>query len=49
MTNSSLIESTVVAAHQLSKQVHAPEGVLTLLDNINLKIQLSEAVAILGA
>lgn len=39
----------MVAAHQLGKQVHAPEGVLTLLDNINLKIQLSEAVAILGA
>ncbi len=39
----------MVTAHQLSKQVHAPEGVLTLLDNINLKIQLSEAVAILGA
>ncbi|EIJ42618.1 putative ABC-type transport system involved in lysophospholipase L1 biosynthesis, ATPase component [Beggiatoa alba B18LD] len=40
---------TVVKAEQVGKQVHAPEGVLTLLSAVDLHIQQGEAVAIVGA
>lgn len=43
------IAATVVRAEQLSKQVNAPEGQLTILDSVDLHIQQQEAVAILGA
>ncbi|HEW98198.1 MAG: ABC transporter [Candidatus Parabeggiatoa sp. nov. 3] len=46
MINSS---SVIVAAHYLSKQVQAPEGVLTILNTVNLTLSAGEAVAILGA
>ncbi|EDN67232.1 ABC transporter [Beggiatoa sp. PS] len=44
-----MMNSLVVAAHHLTKQVHAPEGTLTILDDINLELKAGEAVAILGA
>jgi len=43
------MNSLVVAAYHLTKQVHAPEGTLTILDDINLELKAGEAVAILGA
>jgi putative ABC transport system ATP-binding protein len=46
MVNSSTI---IVAAKNLSKQVQAPEGVLTILNTVNLTLYAGEAVAILGA
>jgi putative ABC transport system ATP-binding protein len=46
MTYSSTV---IVTAHNLTKQVNAPEGMLTILDNIELTILQQEAVAILGA
>jgi putative ABC transport system ATP-binding protein len=46
MTHSSTV---IVTAHNLTKQVNAPEGILTILDNIELTILQQEAVAILGA
>lgn len=46
MTHSSTV---IVTAHDLTKQVNAPEGMLTILDNIELTILQQEAVAILGA
>ncbi|WP_083991599.1 ABC transporter ATP-binding protein [Beggiatoa leptomitoformis] len=39
----------VVKAEQVSKQVNAPEGILTLLSAVDLHIQQGEAVAIVGA
>lgn len=41
--------TVIVTAHNLTKQVNAPEGMLTILDNIELIILQQEAVAILGA
>jgi putative ABC transport system ATP-binding protein len=43
------MNSLIVTAHNLTKQVHAPEGTLTILDDINLELKAGEAVAILGA
>jgi len=40
---------SVVKAEQVSKQVNAPEGPLSLLTAIDLHIQAGEAVAIIGA
>ena len=39
----------MVQAQNLTRQVPSPEGVLTLLDDINLSIAPGEAVAIVGA
>ena len=39
----------MVQAQNLTRQVPSPEGVLTLLDDINLSIDPGEAVAIVGA
>lgn len=40
--------SPVIVTHQLSKRVDAPEGELTILQDINLTVSAQEAVAILG-
>jgi putative ABC transport system ATP-binding protein len=40
--------SPIIVTHQLSKQVNAPEGQLTILSQINLTVSAQEAVAILG-
>lgn len=39
----------IVQAEHLGKQVPSPEGTLTILDDINLQIQASQRVAIVGA
>jgi len=39
----------IVTAQNLTKQVQAPEGTLTILDQVNLELQAGEAIAILGA
>lgn len=39
----------IVTAHGLGKQVHAPEGTLTILSDIQFKLHAGEAVAIVGA
>ncbi|OUD13871.1 ABC transporter ATP-binding protein [Thioflexithrix psekupsensis] len=44
-----MTKETIVSAVALGKQVHAPEGILTLLNAVNLSIDAHEAVAILGA
>jgi len=38
----------IVTAHKLAKQVNAPDGILTILNDINLELHAGEAVAILG-
>lgn len=40
--------TSVIVTHQLSKQVNAPEGKLTILQDVNLTVTTQEAVAILG-
>jgi putative ABC transport system ATP-binding protein len=44
-----MTKEIIVSAVTLGKQVHAPEGILTLLNGVNLPIYAHEAVAILGA
>jgi putative ABC transport system ATP-binding protein len=44
-----MINSPIVVAQNLTKQIHAPEGTLTILNAINLELKANEAVAILGA
>lgn len=40
--------STVLSAHQLSKQVSSPEGTLTILSDVSFDIQRGESVAVVG-
>ncbi len=46
---SSNVPNTIVEARQLGKQVSTRDGVLTLLHDINFKIEAGTSVAILGA
>ncbi len=39
----------MVEAHHLSKQVISPEGELRILDNVSLRIDTGEAIAVVGA
>jgi putative ABC transport system ATP-binding protein len=39
----------IIEAQNLSKQVSSPEGTLTILDDIHLRIDEGEAVAVVGA
>lgn len=39
----------MIITRQLKKQVYAPEGILTILNDVNLEVHAGEAVAILGA
>ncbi len=39
----------IITAYELTKQVNAPEGILTILDQINLSVYSKQAVAIVGA
>jgi putative ABC transport system ATP-binding protein len=49
MTLSQHAEQPPVSAHQLSKQVQGPGGQLSILSQLDLRIQPAEAVAVLGA
>jgi len=42
-------KGVIVTAQKLAKQVNAPGGSLTILNNINLELRAGEAIAILGA
>jgi len=43
------MNTTVLAANNLSKQVSSPEGTLTILDDVTLQIKQGETVAVIGA
>lgn len=40
--------NNIVQAEALGKQVSSPEGILTILDNINLSIKQGESLAVIG-
>ena len=40
---------TVLEARSLGKQVSSPEGMLTILDNVSLRVAAGESVAVVGA
>ncbi|MCP5157795.1 MAG: ATP-binding cassette domain-containing protein, partial [Gammaproteobacteria bacterium] len=40
---------TVLAAEELTRQVNSPEGSLTIVDHVSLRIREGESVAIVGA
>ncbi len=42
-------DTLIVSAHGLGKQVVGPEGVIKILDNVELAVNATESVAILGA
>lgn len=39
---------TVLEARQLSKEVTSPEGLLTILDNVDLSVRSGESIAVVG-
>ena len=47
--NPQRMNTTVLAANNLSKQVSSPEGSLTILDDVTLQINQGETVAVIGA
>ncbi len=48
MGNQSTGGATVLAAHDLSKEVSSPEGSLTILDGVSFNISAGESVAVVG-
>ncbi len=48
MSNSSAAGATVLAAHEISKQVSSPEGSLTILADVSFAVQSGESVAVVG-
>jgi len=48
-TSSSELRQTVLKAEDLSKRVSSPEGLLTILDRVNLDVADGETIAIVGA
>ncbi len=40
--------ATVLSAHNLSKQVTSPEGLLTILDDVSFDVSLGETIAVVG-
>ena len=49
MSDSPSIDTAVLAAHRLVKQVTSPEGSLTILDDVSFTVAAGETVAIVGA
>ncbi len=52
MNREKMIETmngTVLAAEHLSMKVSSPEGSLTILDDVNVRIEAGETVAVIGA
>jgi putative ABC transport system ATP-binding protein len=39
---------TVLEASQLSKEVTSPDGMLTILDNVDLSVSVGESIAVVG-
>lgn len=48
MSNQSPDQATVLAAHNISKQVSSPEGSLTILSDVSFSINAGDSVAIVG-
>ena len=48
MSNQSPNQATVLAAHNISKQVSSPEGSLTILSEVSFSIAAGETVAVVG-
>ena len=48
MENQSTSGATVLAAHNVSKEVSSPEGSLTILDDVSFNISAGESIAVVG-
>jgi putative ABC transport system ATP-binding protein len=48
MENQSTGGATVLAAHNISKQVSSPEGSLTILDDVSFNVSAGESIAVVG-
>ena len=48
MDNQSTGGATVLAAHDISKEVSSPEGTLTILDGVSFNVAAGESVAVVG-
>jgi len=48
MENQSTGKATVLAAHNISKQVSSPEGSLTILDDVSFNVSAGESIAVVG-
>ncbi len=48
MDNHSTGGATVLAAHNISKEVSSPEGSLTILDDVSFNVSAGESIAVVG-
>ena len=48
MENQSTSGATVLAAHNVSKEVSSPEGSLTILDDVSFNVSAGESIAVVG-
>jgi putative ABC transport system ATP-binding protein len=48
MENQSTGKATVLAAHNISKQVSSPEGSLTILNDVSFNVSAGESIAVVG-
>ena len=48
MGNQSTSGATVLAAHNVSKEVSSPEGSLTILDDVSFNVSAGESIAVVG-
>ncbi len=48
MENQSTGGATVLAAHDISKEVSSPEGNLTILDSVSFSVAAGESIAVVG-
>jgi putative ABC transport system ATP-binding protein len=48
MENQSTRSATVLAAHNISKEVSSPEGSLTILDDVSFNVSAGESIAVVG-
>jgi putative ABC transport system ATP-binding protein len=48
MNNSSQGGDTVLAVHEISKEVSSPEGSLTILDDVSFEVAAGQSVAVVG-
>ena len=48
MENQATSGATVLAAHNVSKEVSSPEGSLTILDDVSFNVSAGESIAVVG-
>ena len=48
MENQSTSGATVLAAHNVSKEVSSPEGSLTILDDVSFNVSAGDSIAVVG-